>query len=79
MPPKAPPSRNAKASNPGAKRKALTLRLHPDDWVELVTLAAKLSVKRGRQISAHAIIHAATLRAIEDKAEGLELEESDDE
>jgi hypothetical protein len=78
MPPKAPPSRNAKPSNQAAKRKALTLRLHPDDWVELVTLAAKLSVKRGRQITAHAIIHAATMRALEEKAEGLELEGGDE-
>ena len=78
MPPKAPPSRNAKPSNRDARRKALTLRLHPDDWVELVTLAAKLSVKRGRQISAHAIIHAATMRALAENAEGLELDDGDE-
>jgi hypothetical protein len=69
------------AAEPGratAKRVALTLRLDPRDWLRLKTLAAELSIARGRQVSAHAVMEAALLRVLDEKGDGLAISPGDD-
>lgn len=49
----APP---APAREPTAKRIGMTLRLEPELWERLKNLAARLSVKLGRPVSAHELV-----------------------
>ena len=71
-------SKKASEDDTKERKVALTLRLQESDWLRLKALAAEMTQLRRRSISAHELVHSATLTMLDEGADGFEDEDGDE-